>query len=378
MDRIKTTIMNKTLTLITLSALICGVACKRSNDTAAEATPTIDVANPVVDSVTLHKTYPGVLCADREVKLVARVNGYLESKNYKSGDYVKKGTVLFTIESRNYRDAVESARSAVSTAEANLNYAQSRYDALSEALKSDAVSRMEVEEGRSTLEQCKATLKSAKAALTTAETQLSYCTVVAPFDGHISSATYDVGAYLDGEGAPVELASIYADRTLIANFSIDDAATLTDLQHNIQANAVDFNHIPINFNDTLGHTYTGALDYLAPKVDTSTGTLQLQAIIDNKYGELRSGMYVSVDLPTGFDPNAIMIRDASISTDQLGKYVYLVNDSDKVVYTPVTVGALVCDTMRIVEKGISPTDRCVTWAMLKVRDGMTVKPTIVK
>ncbi len=82
-----------------------------------------------------------MLCADREVKLVARVNGYLESKNYKSGDYVKKGTVLFTIESRNYRDAVESARSAVSTAEANLNYAQSRYDALSEALKSDAVRR---------------------------------------------------------------------------------------------------------------------------------------------------------------------------------------------------------------------------------------------
>ena len=73
-----------------------------------------------------------------------------------------------------------------------------------------------------------------------------------------------------------------------------------------------------------------------------------------------------------------MIRDASISTDQLGKYVYLVNDSDKVVYTPVTVGALVCDTMRIVEKGISPTDRYVTKAMLKVRDGMTVKPTIVK
>ena len=152
--------MNKTLTYIAIASAICGVACSKGHDTASEQSESVDVALPVVDSVTLYKTYPGSLIADREVKLVARVNGYLESKNYQSGDFVKKGTVLFTIESRNYRDAVERARSAVATAEANLQYAQTRYEALAEALKSDAVSRMEVEQGLSTLNECKANLAS--------------------------------------------------------------------------------------------------------------------------------------------------------------------------------------------------------------------------
>ena len=236
------------------------------------------------------------------------------------------------------------------------------------------MSRMEVEQGHSTLEQCKANLKAAKAALETAQTQLSYCTVRAPFDGHVSSAIYDVGSYLGGEGEPVPLADIYADATMIAIFSIDDADALADLQHNIKSNAVDYKHIPISFNDTLGHTYTASLDYLAPRVDTSTGTIQIQALIDNKYGELRSGMYASIDLPTGALPDAVLVKEASLSTDQLGKFLYTVNDSDRVVYTHVQVGELADDSMRIVTSGLKPGDRYVTSAMLKVRDGMTVKP----
>ena len=85
--------MNKTLTYIAIASAICGVACSKGHDTASEQSESVDVALPVVDSVTLYKTYPGSLIADREVKLVARVNGYLESKNYQSGDFVKKGTV---------------------------------------------------------------------------------------------------------------------------------------------------------------------------------------------------------------------------------------------------------------------------------------------
>ena len=369
--------MNTKNTFIILAALCC-VSCSDRHKTTEAEIESIDVAYPIVDSVTLSKTYPGTLSANREVKLVARVNGYLESKTYNAGDYVKEGTVLFTIESRNYRDAVERARSAVATAEANLEYAQTHYNALSEALKSDAVSRMEVEQAESSYEQCQAELKSARAALTTAETQLSYCTVRAPFDGHISAANYDVGAYVGGEGNPVDLAEIYDDTLMTANFSIDDAGALAELQKNIEDNNVDYKHIPVNFTDTLGHSYTGSLNYLAPKVNTSTGTLLVQAQIHNPYGELRSGMYVSVDLPTGNLPDAILVKDASISTDQLGKYLYVVNDSNRVVYTPITVGQQIHDTLRIVEEGISPKDRYVTKALLKVRDGMTVKPITVK
>lgn len=365
------------LTFVAVGAMTVA-SCHRKTATVGRSAENVDVALPVVDSVTLYKTYPGTMYANREVKLVARVNGYLESKNYNSGDFVKQGTVLFTIESRNYRDAVEQARSNVETARANLAYAQAHYDALAEAVKSDAVSRMEVEQGRSALEQAKASLASAEASLTTAQTQLGYCTVRAPFDGHVSGAIYDVGSYVGGEGAPVDLASIYEDAQMVASFSIDDDAALVDLQHNIETNAVDYKHIPLKFNDDTDHSYTGSLDYLAPHVNTSTGTIELQALVDNPYGELRSGMYVSVDLPTGTDSRAILVKDASISSDQLGKYLYTVNDSGRVAYTPIETGQLVADSMRIVTKGIEPGTRYVTKALLKVRDGMTVNPVLVK
>ena len=128
------------------------------------------------------------------------------------------------------------------------------------------------------------------------------------------------------------------------------------------------------FSEKLPHEYTADLTYLAPDVDASTGTLALMADIDNKYNELKAGMYVTVRLPYKVDPQAMLVRDASIGTDQLGSYVYVVNDSNRVVYTPVKTGDLIADTMRIVESGLRPGDRYVRSAMLKVRNGMTVEP----
>lgn len=89
-------------------------------------------------------------------------------------------------------------------------------------------------------------------------------------------------------------------------------------------------------------------------------------------------MFVSVALPYAVEPHAVLVRDASIGTDQLGKYLYVVNDSDKVVYTPVTVGELYHDTLRIISKGITPRSRYVTKALLNVRNGEKIKPVTAR
>lgn len=366
------------IVLVLSAAVLLVSACRNKHTNNNVEIPEVTVAYPVVDSVTVFKTYPGTLTANREVDLVARVNGYLRSKNYASGDYVKQGTVLFTIEDRNYADQVASCRSSLATARANLDFAEKQYAAMAEALKGDAVSRIEVEQSKSKLEDCRASVEAAEAALRTAQTQLSYCTVRAPFDGHVSSAAYDVGAYVGGEGAPVTLASIYEDKTMLANFSIDDAATLSEVQKNIESSHIDYRHIPVNFSDSLGKTYTAQLDYMAPKVDTSTGTLSMQAMLDNSSHELRSGMYVSVDLPLSIIKRAVLVKDASILTDQQGKYLYTVNDSNKVVYTPITVGPLYHDSLRVVEKGLDIKQPYVTKALLKVRRGVEIKPIVEK
>lgn len=376
--------MKKTFILIavagtTLTALVsCGNNSKKATDTGARA-EVIDVAAPEVDSVVLHKTYPGYLSADKKVDLVARVDGYLISDPYTGGDFVKKGKVLFTIEDKNYRDAVDKATAALADAQATLSYAKSQYAAMKEALESDAVSQMEVLQAQSSMEQAEANCKSAEAALRTARTTLGYCTVTAPFDGHVSSGNYSDGTFLAGEGSPVVLATIYDDAKMKANFSIEDSRFL-ELIKNFKDSVdnIDYSKMPINFSEELPHAYTGDLSYMAPQIDKSTGTMSIQATIDNTYYELKDGMYATVSLPYAFEPRAILIKAASVGTDQLGKYVYVVNDSNKVVYTPIEVGETVHDSMLIVNKGLNANDRYVTKALLKVRDGMTVEPRTVK
>ena len=355
-----------------LLAVAACTSCRHKKHNSGDEIPAIEVAHPLTDSVVLRKTYPGYLTANREVELVARVDGYLLSHPYKAGDRVRKGETLFTIEDRNYRDAVDRAEASLQTARASLDYNTERYEAMKRALSSDAVSEMEVAQARSAMEQARADVENASAALRTARTELSYCTVRAPFDGRISSGNYDTGAYLSGSSQPVTLAKIFDDATMVINFSIDDASYLSLLRENAAKLGVDLRDIPLEFSDSLPGQYNCDLSYMSPEIDKSTGTLRMQGLTDNPDGDLRSGMYTEIHLPYAIEPHALLILDAAIGSDQLGKYVYTVDETDKITYTPVKTGEVLDDTLRIITSGLSPDDRYVTRALMKVRDGMKV------
>lgn len=342
-----------------------------------EAMP-VEVASAVVDSVTLYKEYPGSLIADRTVNVTARVNGTVSAPMYTAGDKVKKGQVLFTISSSTYPNAVKEAEAALATAISNNKYAETHYEAVSKAYEKNAVSQMELEQALNARDQSRSAIKTAESQLADARNDLDKCTVRAEADGHISTNEYSGGNYISGEASPVTLATIYDDATVIANFSIEDASFMRAFENPDNRRLIDYSAIPINFSEKLPHKYTGNLNYMAPNVDASTGTILLQAAVDNPYNELKAGMYCTIRMPYMVDPDAILVRDASLSTDQLGKYLYVVNNSDKVVYTPVKTGDLVNDSMRVVTDGLKPGDRYVTSAMLKVRDGMTVTPVETK
>ncbi|MDE6334025.1 MAG: efflux RND transporter periplasmic adaptor subunit [Muribaculaceae bacterium] len=368
------------LSTVGIAAMISASACHKNKDNAAmsdEAMP-VEVASAVVDSVTLYKEYPGSLIADRTVNVTARVNGTVSAPMYTAGDKVKKGQVLFTISSSTYPNAVKEAEAALATAISNNKYAETHYEAVSKAYEKNAVSQMELEQALNARDQSRSAIKTAESQLADARNDLDKCTVRAEADGHISTNEYSGGNYISGEASPVTLATIYDDATVIANFSIEDASFMRAFENPDNRRLIDYSAIPINFSEKLPHKYTGNLNYMAPNVDASTGTILLQAAVDNPYNELKAGMYCTIRMPYIVDPDAILVRDASLSTDQLGKYLYVVNDSDKVVYTPVKTGDLVNDSMRVVTDGLKPGDRYVTSAMLKVRDGMTVTPVETK
>ena len=166
---------------------------------------------------------------------------------------------------------------------------------------------------------------------------------------------------------------------MTVTFTIEDSQYMRLISEQKQSKPqTNYDTISLTFNELLPHNYTGKINYLSPMIDLSTGTITLQAKVDNPYGELKSGMYCIVHLPYKTVQQATLIKDSAISTDQLGKFIYVVNDSNKIVYTPIKIGDLINDSLRIVTEGITPNQKYVTQAIQKVRDGMSVAPILTK
>lgn len=359
-----------------LSATFLNGCDKKAGKSETGGIPSVNVATVITDSVTLHKDYPGILEADSKADVVGEVSGRLLTKNYRSGSYVHKGQVLFTIESTKYRDAVTQAQASLATARSQRDFYASQSMAMEKAYKEDAVSKMELLQSQTSLRTAEASIRNAEAAIESARTMLAKCTVRAPISGYITDNNVSVGNYVNGEGNPQTLATIYDNSELKASFSIDDGHFRRLIGNNTGSGNPLYRAMPLSFTTPPAHTYTADLYYVAPTVSAATGSLQLQGSVKNIDNELRDGMYVTVSLPYGTDTHALLVKDAALSTDQLGKYLYVVNDSDKVVYTPVTVGPLYKDSLRVIEKGVKPGQRYVTEALLTVRNGMRVKPEL--
>lgn len=367
--------MKKLMYIFLVLSVLTG--CKEKKDAGAmKGMPTlaISVAKPIVKDITLTKDYPGYLTTEKTVNLVARVNGTLQSVSYAPGGRVKKGQLLFVIEPTLYNDKVAQAEAELKTAQAQLEYARNNYSRMKEAVKSDAVSQIQVLQSESSVTKGVAAVSNAEAALSTARTNLGYCYVRAPFDGTISKSTVDVGSYVGGSLQPVTLATIYKDDQMYAYFNVADNQWLEMSMNNQQPTKDLPKKIMVQLGKEGTESYPATLDYLSPNVDLNTGTLMVRANFDNPQGVLKSGLYVSITLPYGEADHAILVKEASIGTDQLGKFLYAVNDSDIVHYRHIEIGQLINDTLRQVLGGLSPQERYVTEALMKVRDGMKIKP----
>lgn len=342
----------------------------------ADPIPDIEVSAPIVQSVILSKDFPASVISDSKADVVARVDGIITAKFFKDGQMVNKGDRLFSIETSKYASLAEEARAQLSNAESQLSYATDRLNALNEAFKSNAVSEMDVIQAQNAKVQAQAAVHTARASLSIANTNLGYCTVVAPVSGKISAALLDVGAYVAGDSSPVTLATIYDDSNLSVQFDISEDAYNTMLVNNVVMGDSLLANVPLKLGKSDNITEYVDIRYVSPSVNISTGTVSMRGKVLNSSGNLRAGMYALVSLPFSRKENGILVNDASIGSDQLGKYLYLVNDSNQVVYTHVEIGGLYNDTLRLITKGVTPTDRYVTKAMINVRQGMKVNPVM--
>ena len=360
--------------------LLLGASCKKNDDKNKMEMPpmSVDVAEVTTDSVMVYKEYPGKIIATAVVEVVGRVDGKLLTKNFQDGSIVKAGQLLYTIDDTQYRNAVQQAQGQLENARSANEYNARQYEAMKKAIESEAVSQMEVIQAKSNYEEGLASIKTYQASLQTAQTNLSYCRITAPITGRIADTNLMPGSYVSGSVSPVVLTTIYDNSTFYAEFDVDESTFLQISGENSSRLKPGYGTMPLKFSEPLKHDYVGNFHYVAPDVNSGTGTMMIRAEIKNDYDELRDGMYVTISLPFQNDPHAILIEDAAISTDQQGKYVYVVNDKDEVVYTPIKIGELVSGNRRIVTEGLQPGQKYVTKALLKVQNGVKVKPVLQK
>ncbi|MBQ5856527.1 MAG: efflux RND transporter periplasmic adaptor subunit [Bacteroidales bacterium] len=370
----------KTTKFILLSimalCLIFLFGCKNKNKqkTTSEI-PKVSVARPYVMPIVLHKDYPGYLLSNNIVDVVGRVSGYVTKQNFSSGQYINEGDLLYIIEPTVYENEVKKAEANLKSAQASLDYYKNNYQRMLEASKSDAISQIDLIQAETNVRTAQANVQNAEANLKTAKNTLSYCYVKAPISGVLTTSGAGEGEYVSGsDGSPFKLTTIYNNDPMYAYFNIEDNQYLM-----IRISSKNWeNSLPkkvyVNMQEGDFPPIEATPNYISPFVNLKTGTLTLRALFENSKYDLKSGMYCTVSLPYGEENEAILIPDASTGTDQLGRYIYIVNEDNIVSYRHIEVGEIIDDSLIHVKSGLNPDERFVAKALLKVRSGMKVEP----
>lgn len=366
---------------LAVMAALALAGCGSRNTFIPPPPPRVVVARPLQQPVTLYINLTGNTAAYKTANLVARVQGFLESIDYKDGAAVKKGTQLFTIERDTYQAQVDQSAAQLAKDQSVLAQAQvnlSRYQTLQQQR---SIAAQQAQDQGFVVQQNKATVGIDEANLHAGQINLGYTKVTAPFDGIVTNHLVDVGN-LVGASGPTTLATIVQTHPIYVNFTLSEPQFLAIRRANAQAGrpigTSDLTYlstipIEIGLQDEEGYPHQGHLDYVSPQVDPATGTVAVRAIFDNADNALLPGLFVRVRGPIGHKDNALLTRNDAIGTSQEGSYVLVVGPDNvvqrKIVKTGQRQGQLV-----IVDSGLAANDWVVTEGMQQAFPGSKVEP----
>ncbi len=357
--------------------LLVLAACGQDNQYVAPPPPQVTVAAPLQQPVTRYLEATGNTASINTTDLVARVQGFIQEIHYKDGDEVKEGAALFTIEPEPYKLKLEQAQAAEAGAQASLKQTEAEYDRQADLASRQVASKAALDNATANRDSARAKLLQAQADTKTAAINLGYTQVKAPFDGIVTARQVSIGQYVGASGTPTVLATIVQTHPIYVNFNISEQDVLR-IRENMARRGItrdDLKTIPveIGLQTESGYPHRGSLDYAAPNVDQSTGTLLVRGIIENADHVLLPGYFVRVRVPAPQQTTALLVPDVALGADQGGRYVLVVNKDNVVEQRKVEVGPLQ-DTLRVIEKGLMPDERVVVAGIQRAIPGQKVDP----
>lgn len=335
----------------------------------------VKAGTPLQKEVTEWDEYTGRIEALESVEIRARVSGYLDRVNFKDGDRVKKGDLLFVIDPRPYRAELNRVEAELERARTRLELARNSLQRAEHLRKSKAISEEDYDGRSKAVRESAAEVRSAEAAAQTARLNLDFTEIHAPIGGRIGRELITVGNLVNAD--QTLLTSIVSTDPVYVYVDADERAVLKyrRLAETGQRTSARDARIPAELAllDETGFPHRGYIDYVEPRMDAGTGTLRARGVFPNPNELLSPGFFARLRVHAGQPHEALLIPERAIGTDQGQKFVWVAKADGSVEYRRIVPGAQF-GSLRAVAEGLGPEDQVVIEGIQKLRPGVKVQP----
>src|SRR4051794_6295578 len=341
--------------------------------------PSVTVAPPLARSVAQWDEYTGRFEAVSRVELRPRVSGYIEKVHFGDGADVKQGDLLFTIDQRPFRIALDSARADLMRAQAQVVLNQADYARALELVKTSATPARDLDQRKANLDTSQAQVISAQAALHNAELNLEWTEVPAPIAGRVSDRRVDPGNLVTGgQSGATLLTTIVKLDPIYFVFDGSEADYIRYTRLNQEGQRMSSrgapNPVRVQLSDETGWPHKGQMDFVDNEVNSHSGTIRGRAVLDNHDLFLTPGTFGRLQL-FGGRADVLLVPDGAVVSDQARKVVFTLGADNKVVPKQVTLGGFALG-LRVVQSGLKSEDRVVIGGLANpfVRPGAVAAP----
>lgn len=362
--------------VLLVAAIACFAGCGKEEKTGPPPAAEVTVISVATKSVPFILEFVAQAESSHQVEVFTRVNGFLEKIQYKEGETVKEGEVMFLIDPKPFLAQVAATKGEVENREAQLWTAKANLDRIKPLAEQDAASKSDLDNAIGSVKSAEASLYEAKARLEKAELDLGYTTIRSPVTGLSSRSLMHEGAYLSASGTTARLTYVARLDPIWINFSVSQNQ-LAKMQHEAEKGQLilpkDLQYdVEIELSDGARFPQAGKLSFVDPSFSKETGTFFARAVLPNPKARLRPGMFVKAFVKGGLRPNAVVIPQKAVQQTANGHVIYVVNDKGKAELRPVIVGEWIGADW-IINQGLKAGDRVIVEGFQRLAPGSPVK-----
>jgi len=366
------------LCLVSLSLF----SCMPNEETEQAPPPEVSVYEIKAREVPIYQELVGQVYGFKDIGISARVEGYLEGIHFQEGFPVKKGMLLYTLESQQFEADVAAKMSGVAAAETYTTESKTYLDRIKPLAKEKAVSQSDLDSAQAQYDVGLSQIKAAKANLRAANIQLGYTKIYSPISGIIGKTKAKVGDFVGRQPSPIILNTVSRIDTVLVQFFITESQYLLFMRRHMEQidkgkfEDVEKANLELILSDGSIYKHKGRADFVNREVDPQTGALLIQASFPNPDELLRPGQFAKVKGELEVVKEGILIPQRCLMELQGTFSVYVLGAENKVKMKEVKVGPEI-ESFWLIREGLKSGEKVVYEGLQKVKDGTVVEPKVV-